>query len=186
MSLYYVMLKSGIVMEPGLTVLKAIARAGGTNSTAALNNATLIRNIPTQAQCKFPDGATITVTYSYERTNALKMATDEPLITIKGISVPVGEYTLSPAKDSQNNWVLTMKKQTRNGKPSALSPLPMSVTTSTLRAGNFSVSFDQTGGSCMMHWTQEKSNILLSLEFIEMNADLRLIPPVETFRLPPR
>jgi len=141
---------------------------------------------PTQAQCKFPDGATITVTYSSDRTNALRMATDEPLITIKGISVPVGKYTLCPAKDSQNNWALTMRKQTRNGKPPALPPLAMSVTTSTLHVGNFPVSFDQTGGSCMMHWTQQKSNILLSLEFVEMNADLRLIPRGETFRLPPR
>jgi len=38
---------SGIVMErSGLTVLKAIAMAQGTNSTAALNDAKLIRNTP--------------------------------------------------------------------------------------------------------------------------------------------
>jgi len=38
---------TGVVMEStGLTVLKAIAMAQGTNSTASLNNAKLIRNTP--------------------------------------------------------------------------------------------------------------------------------------------
>jgi len=37
---------SGIVMERGLTVMKAIAMAQGTNPTADLNNAKLIRNTP--------------------------------------------------------------------------------------------------------------------------------------------
>jgi Protein of unknown function (DUF2911) len=126
----------------------------------------------TQAQCKFADGATITVTYSSDRTRALKLATDETLITVKGINVPVGEYTVFSAKDSHNNWTLTMRKQTAGSETSTLPPLPMSVTTSRLRVGNFPVSFDQTGGSCMMHWSQEKSDTLLSLEFAERNTDL--------------
>jgi len=129
----------------------------------------------TLAQCKFADGAMITVTYSSERTKALRMATDGALITIKGISVPVGEYTLSPSKDPQDNWTLTMRKETRSGEASALPPLPMTVATSTPRVGNFPVSFEQSGGSCMMHWSQEKSDLLLSLEFTEMNADLWLM-----------
>jgi hypothetical protein len=126
----------------------------------------------TQAQCRFSSGETITVTYSSERTEALRLATDGTLITIKAISVPEGEYTVSPVKDSHNNWTLTMKKQTGSGETSSLPPLPMSVTTSTLRVGNFPVSFDQTGGSCMMHWRQQKSDILLSLEFTVKNTDL--------------
>jgi hypothetical protein len=126
----------------------------------------------TQAQCRFSSGETITVTYSSERTKALRLATDGTLITIKGISVPVGEYTVSPVKNSHNNWMLTMKKLTGSGETLALPPLPMSVTTSTLRVENFPVSFDQTGGSCMMHWSQEKSDILLSLEFMVKNTDL--------------
>jgi hypothetical protein len=38
------------------------------------------------------------------------LTTDENLITIAGISVPAGEYTVSPARDAQNDWALTMKK----------------------------------------------------------------------------
>jgi len=130
----------------------------------------------TQAQCKFSDGATITVLYSSDRTKALKLETDEPLITVKGIDVPTGEYTMIPARDSHNNWTLTMKKQTSSGETKvALPSLPMSVTTSGLRVGNFPVWFDQLGGSCMMHWSQDNSNILLSLEFAERNTDLPTI-----------
>jgi hypothetical protein len=130
----------------------------------------------TQAQCKFSDGVTITVTYSSDRTSALKLETDGPLITVKGIDVPIGEYIVMPARDSQNDWTLTMKKQTASGETKvALPSLPMSVTTSKLRVGNFPVSFDQSGGSCMMHWSQDKSNILLSLEFAERNTDLPTI-----------
>jgi len=127
----------------------------------------------TQAQCKFLDGLTITVTYASDRARALKLETDGPLITVKGIDVPTGEYTVIPARDSHNNWTLTMKKQTASGETRvALPSLPMSVTTSTLPVENFPVSFDQSGGSCMMHWSQDKSNILLSLEFTERNTDL--------------
>jgi hypothetical protein len=128
----------------------------------------------TQAQCRFADGETITLTHSSGRTKAFRFQTDGTLVTINGIRVPEGEYTISPAKDSLNNWTLAMK-QIGSAETSALPPLPMSVTTSTSHMGNFPVSFDQTGGSCMMYWRQEKSDILLSLEFTEKNADLRLI-----------
>jgi hypothetical protein len=164
-----VLLSLEFVRDPSLGRLQD----GVTVAQANADNGALQRR--TLAQCKFPDGAMITVTYSSEQTKALRMTTDGPLITIKGISVPMGKYTVSPAKDSQNNWTLTMRKQTRSGEPSALPPLPMSVATSTPHVGNFPVSFDQTGGSCMMHWSQEKSDILLSLEFVEMNADLPVL-----------
>jgi len=124
----------------------------------------------TQAQCKFSDGSAITVTYSAERKNYL-LATDESLVTVKGMSVPAGDYTVFPARDSNKNWALTMRKQTGKGQSLELSPVPMSVTTPALPVGNVTVSFDQTGGSCMMHWASEKSNILLSLEFTKKNAD---------------
>jgi hypothetical protein len=128
---------------------------------------------PTQAQCKFSDGTTITVTYSSDRTKPLKLATDGTLITVTGIDVPAGEYTVIPARDAHNNWTLTMKKQIASGGTKvALPSLPMSVTKSTVGVGNFPVSFDQSGGSCMMHWNQEKSAALLSLEFTERNTDL--------------
>ena len=128
---------------------------------------------PTQAKCKLSGGETITVMYSSERTRTFKLITDASLITIKGIGVPAGEYTVFPSRDSQNNnWTLTMRKQTEKDESSALPPLPMSVKSSTLPAGAFPVSFEQTGGSCMMHWSPEKSEVLLSLEFTVKNTDL--------------
>jgi len=127
----------------------------------------------TQPQCKFSDGRKITVTYSSERRN-YRLATDETLVTVKGISVPAGDYTVFPAGEN-NNWILTMRKQTENGQFRDLPPVPMSVTRSALPVGNFRVSFDQTGGSCTMHWGSEKSNILLSLEFTEKNTDLPVL-----------
>jgi len=127
----------------------------------------------TQAQCKFSDGTTITVTYSSDRSKGLKLVTDGSLIAVTGIDVPAGEYTVIPAKDSHNNWILTMKKQNASGETRvALPSLPLSVAASTSRVGNFPVSFDESGGSCMMHWSQEKSDGLLSLEFTERNTDL--------------
>jgi len=130
---------------------------------------------PTQAQCKLSGGETITVISSSERTRIFKLITNASLITIKGIDVPAGEYTVFPSRDSENNWTLTMSKQTGNGESSALPPLPMSVKSSTLPAGAFPVSFEQTGGSCMMHWSPDKSEVLLSLEFTVKNTDLPLI-----------
>jgi len=56
------------------------------------------QDVPTaqaQAQCKFSDGKKISVTYSFERRD-YRFATDESLVTVKGISVPAGDYTVSP------------------------------------------------------------------------------------------
>lgn len=128
----------------------------------------------TQAQCNFSDGKKITVTYSSSSKN-YRLATDESLVTVKGINVPAGDYTVVPAWDSHNKWTFRMKKQTEKGQSWELPPVPMSATTSNLPVGNFAVSFDQTGGSCMMHWGSEKSNILLSLEFTEKNTDLPVL-----------
>jgi Protein of unknown function (DUF2911) len=127
---------------------------------------------PTQAQCKFSDGETITVMYSSEETRTLRLLTGESLVTIKGVDVPAGEYTVYPTRDAQNNWTLMMRKQIAKGEAWALPPLPMSVKAAPSSAGNFPVSFDRTGGSCMMHWSPEKSGVLLSLEFAVKNADL--------------
>jgi hypothetical protein len=91
------------------------------------------------------------------------------------VSVPPGDYVVSPARDAHDNWTFTMKKQIRKSGYWVLPPFPMSVTTSTLPIGSFTVSFDQTGGTCVMHWSQKKSDTLLSLEFTEKNADLPVL-----------
>jgi hypothetical protein len=140
---------------------------------------------PRQALCRFSDGSTITVTYSYQRNRYL-FATDGSLVTVNGVRVPAGDYALSPAKGNDNNWTLTMRKRILKGGEWVLPPLPMSVARSVSPVGDFPVSFDQTGGSCKMYWRQ-RSNIqvlmgnhssfvnsetVLSLEFTKENADL--------------
>jgi hypothetical protein len=128
-----------------------------------------------QTQCDFPDGKTIRITYFSGQVGSTQLATDESLVTVKGISVPAGDYIVSPARDSHNNWTLTMRKKTGKGRSSQLPPVPMSATTPASPIENFKVSFDQTGASCTMHWGMEKSNILLSLEFTERNTDMPVL-----------
>jgi len=128
-----------------------------------------------QSQCNFPDGKAIRITYSSDQAGSAQLTTDESFVTVKGINVPAGDYIVSPARDSHNNWTLTMRRKTGKGGPSQLPPVPMSATTAASPIENFKVSFDQTGASCTIHWGMEKSNVLLSLEFTERNTDMPLL-----------
>jgi hypothetical protein len=131
----------------------------------------------TQAECSFSDGSRIMVTYSIEGRN-YRFVTDGSLVTVNGVRVPAGDYAASPKKDSANNWTLNMSKRIMEKGNWVLPPLPMSVATPALRGGDFPVFFDHTGGSCMMYWSEKKSDTVLSLEFTKENADLpRRISP---------
>jgi len=125
------------------------------------------------AQCKFSDGSTITVTYSYQ-SKRFQLRTDGSLITVKEVNVPAGDYNVVPAKDANNNWTLTMRKPIIEKGSLVLPALPMSIATSVFPVAHFPVFFDQTGGSCMMYLRQKKSDALLSLEFTQKNADQKL------------
>ena len=129
-----------------------------------------------QTQCNFPDGKTIRITHVSQQAGSTELATDESLVTVKGISVPAGDYVVSPAKDAHNSWSLMMRKKAGKGSSSELPPVPMSATTSASPIEKLKVSFDQTGASCTMRWGMEKSNILLSLEFTERNTDMPVLP----------
>jgi len=128
-----------------------------------------------QTQCKFPDGKTIRITHVSQQAGSTELATDESLVTVKGISVPAGDYVVSPAKGADNGWNLMMRKKAGTGGSSELPLLPMSATTSASPIEKSKVSFDQTGASCTMRWGMEKSNILLSLEFTERNTDMPVL-----------
>ena len=129
-----------------------------------------------QTQCNFPDGKTIRIMHVPEHVGSTDLATDESLVTVKGISVRAGDYVVSPARDSHNNWTLTMKKKAAGKEGSSqLPPVPMSATTPASPIQQFKVSFDQTGASCTMLWGMGKSNILLSLEFTERNTDMPVL-----------
>ena len=136
------------------------------------------------AQCKFSGGNTLRVTHIPER-KTYELATNEDLLTVKGMRVPAGHYIVLPAKDPRNGtWTLKMRKESAEGESRELPPVPMSALRSVasgqpepsgFSGGSSTVSFDQTGGSCMMHWRPDKPNVVLSLEFTEKNTDL----PVE-------
>ena len=128
---------------------------------------------PAQAQCSFSDGSKITVTRSLD-LKSFRFVTDGSLLAVKGIHVPAGDYAASPAKDSSNNWTLMMKKTIMKKGLWVLPPLPMSVATSS-PTSDFPVFFDHTGGSCMMYWSEKKSDVVLSLEFTKENADLPVV-----------
>jgi hypothetical protein len=124
-----------------------------------------------QTQCRFADGKTINVRPSDHAGN-MRLTTDESLVTVNGISVPPGNYIVSPSKDLHNKWTLMMKRVSSSKPP--LPPLPVSVSTSASPIGN--LAFDQTGGSCTMRWGIENSNVLLSIEFTERNTDIPVLP----------
>ena len=127
----------------------------------------------THAQCTFSDGTSIGVTYSLGHQR-YRLSTNGPLLTTQGISVPAGDYTAYLEKDSHQHWTLKMIKPFGGKGLFILSP-PMSVTTSALPIENPEVSFDHTGGSCMMHRSQKKLDTVLSLEFTEKNADMPVL-----------
>ena len=89
--------------------------------------------------------------------------------------MPAGDYAIGPAWDRDDQYSLIMRRQTEKGQ-SDLPRLPMSASSSDLPVGNFALSFEQTGASCMMHWRLDKASRLLSLEFTEKNTDLPVIP----------
>jgi len=83
---------------------------------------------PTQVQCGFSDGSTITVRESNQHQR-YRLSTDATLFATKGISVPAGDYIVYPEKDSHGRWTLTMMKPIRETYLFIL-PFPMSITTS--------------------------------------------------------
>ena len=124
-----------------------------------------------QTQCKFSDGKSVKITRSSKPAGSARLSTDGILVTVKGVSIPAGDYTVLPGWDSHNNWTLRMNNQSGKG---GLVPIPMSATTPAPSIEN-PISFDSTGGSCTLHWRLEKSNTLLSLEFVERNTDMPLL-----------
>lgn len=103
---------------------------------------------PTPAKCAFSDGSTITVTYSREQ-RGYRFSIQESVLSVAGESVPAGDYMAYLDRLSHPHWSLRMLKPARPDALFVLS-LPMSVTASTPPTHHSGISFDQTGGSCVM------------------------------------
>jgi hypothetical protein len=128
---------------------------------------------PTRAQCTFSDGTSIAVTYLLGHQR-YRLSANGPLLTTHGMRVPAGDYTAHLEKDSHQHWTLKMMKPLWNGNGWFILSPPMSVTTSA-PIEDPEVSFDHTGGSCMMRLSQKKSDTVLSLEFTQKNADMPVL-----------
>jgi len=145
---------------------------------------------PAQAQCKLPDGKTITVDYSSPRmkgrqifgglvpynevwrTGANKATTfvTTANLTAEGTSVPAGAYTIFTVP-GQDNWKLILNKHTGQwGIPyhyesEELARIPMQVSKTSAPVENMTISFNQSGNSCALQVSWE--NTQASVKFAE-------------------
>jgi hypothetical protein len=127
----------------------------------------------THAQCKFSDGKTITATYSSGDVRTIAFVTDQNLVTLKDINVPAGDYMISAVTDFHDNWTLIMRQQNDQSKYLELPAKSVRKLASPDEA--VAISFNQSAGSCSMHWNLETSNILITLAFTEKNVDSHVL-----------
>ncbi len=144
---------------------------------------------PAQAQCKLPDGKTITVDYSSPRMKGRKIfgglvpygeiwrlganqattLVTPANLSVEGKDVPAGTYTLF-ALPEQDKWTLIINKRTGEwGIPykyesEELARVPMQVSKTSAPVENFTISFAQ-GGGCTLQATWE--NTQASVKFTE-------------------
>ena len=127
-----------------------------------------------QTECKFLDGKAISIALPDDSGRVARMTTNERLVTVKGISIPSGDYTISPVENSPSKkWTLAIKSDAGNRD---LPPVPMSSHATAAPAQRFAVALKRTGASCTMSWTLKQSNVILSVEFAERNTDMPLLP----------
>jgi hypothetical protein len=101
------------------------------------------------------------------------MTTNERLVTVKGINIPSGDYTISAVENPSKKWTLAIKSDAGNRD---LPPVPMSSRVTTSTAQRLNVAVKRSGASCTMTWTLKETNVVLSVEFGERNTDLPLLP----------
>ncbi len=145
---------------------------------------------PAQAQCKLPDGKTITTDYSSPRakgrqifgglvpynevwrTGANEATTfvTTANLTVEGKDVPAGSYTIFTVP-AQDKWTLIINKKTGEwGIPyhyesDELVRVPMQVGKTSGPVENFTINYDQSGGGCTLQISWE--NTQASVKFSE-------------------
>lgn len=145
---------------------------------------------PAQAQCKLPDGKTITTDYSSPRakgrqifgglvpynevwrTGANEATTfvTTANLSVEGKDVPAGSYTIFTVP-AQDKWTLIINKKTGEwGIPyhyesDELVRVPMQVGKTSGPVENFTINYDQSGGGCTLQISWE--NTQASVKFSE-------------------
>ena len=143
---------------------------------------------PAQAQCKLPDGKTITVDYSSPRLKGRQVGGEvAPFgeiwrvganeattfvtganLKVAGTDVPAGNYTLF-AIPEQDKWTLIISKVTgewgipykEEYRSQELARVPMQVSKTSSPVENFTISFDQSGGGCTLQlsWGETRASV---------------------------
>jgi len=137
---------------------------------------------PAQAQCKLPDGKTITVDYSSPRAKGRKIfgglvpygevwrtganeattfVTDANL-TVGKLTVPAGSYTIFTVPN-QDKWALIINKKTGEwGIPykyeaDELGRVDMKAAATSGPVENFAIAFDQVSNTCQLTLSWENT-----------------------------
>ena len=126
-----------------------------------------------QTECKFLDGKAISIALPDDSGRVARLTTNERLVTVKGINIPSGDYTISPVENPSKKWTLAIKSDAGNRD---LPPVPMSSRVTTSTAQRFNIAVKRTGASCIMTWTLKDTNVVLLVEFGERNTDVPLVP----------
>ena len=87
-------------------------------------------------------------------------------LTVGGKDVPAGSYTIFTVPNS-DGWVLVISKKTGEwgtdyaGEKEDLARIPMSVSKTSAPVENFTIAFDQKGGSCSMNldWENTRASV---------------------------
>lgn len=144
---------------------------------------------PAKAECKFAEGKTITVDYSSPRMRGRKIygelvpyaavwrtGANEATtfvtntgVTVGGKNVPAGNYTIFTVPNPEK-WTLIISKKTGEwgipypGESDDLARVEMKAAKLTAPVENFTISFDQAGGTCTMHldWETTRASIQVS------------------------
>ena len=141
---------------------------------------------PAKAACKFPDGKNIHIDYSSPRMRGRKIfgglvPYGEPWraganeattfvpdadVNVGSRAVPRGSYTLF-ALPNPDSWTLIISKQTGEwglpypGQQDDFARVPMKVSKLSSPIENFTIAFDQTGGSCTLRleWELTRASV---------------------------
>jgi Protein of unknown function (DUF2911) len=140
---------------------------------------------PAQAQCKLPDGKTITVDYSSPRLKGRKVGGEvapygevwrtganeattfvtTANLSVEGKDVPAGSYTIFTVP-AQDQWTLIINKKTGEwGIPyhyesDELARVPMQVGKTPSPVENFTISFDQSAGCTLqLSWGNTQASV---------------------------
>jgi Protein of unknown function (DUF2911) len=144
---------------------------------------------PAKAECKFTDGKSIHIDYSSPRVRGRKIfgglvPYGEPWraganeattfvvdtdVNVDGKTVPRGSYTLF-AIPSPNSWTLIVSKDTGEwgipypGEQDDFARVPMKVSKMASPLENFTIAFDQSGGTCSLHmeWDTTRASVDIS------------------------